>query len=118
MAYSMFSIPAGILGACLILGTQPGVAAEEKTKTPQQVGKELAVTFCQACHYFEGTNQAGTVAPPLTAMKARFPDRNLLRDTIDDPHVAKPHTMMPPFGRNGLLTDAQIEQIIDFLYGL
>jgi len=118
MAYGMFSLPASILGAFLILGTQPGVAAEEKTKTPQQVGKGLAVTFCQACHYFEGTDQAGTVAPPLAGMKARFPDRTLLRNTIYDPHVAKAYTMMPPFGRNGLLTDAQIEQIIDFLYGL
>ena len=118
MTYGMCSLSAGMLGACLILGTQPGVAAAEKTKTPQQAGKELAVTYCQACHYFEGSNQAGTVAPPFTGMKARFPDRVPLRNTIYDPHIAKPHTMMPPFGRNGLLTEVQIEQIIDFLYGL
>jgi sulfur-oxidizing protein SoxX len=118
MAYGTFSLSAIILGACLILGTKLGVAAEEKKKLPQQTGKELAVTYCQACHYFEGTNQAGTIAPPLVGMKARFPDRAPLRNTIYDPHVARPHTMMPPFGRNGLLTEAQIEQIIDFLYGL
>jgi sulfur-oxidizing protein SoxX len=102
----------------LFIGAQPGVAAEAKKKPAKPTGKELTVTYCQACHHFEGTNQAGTIAPPLVGMKARFPDQALLRDTIYDPHVAKPHTMMPPFGRNGLLTEAQIQQIIDFLYSL
>lgn len=118
MACNIFSLPASVLSACLILGTQPGNTAEVKAKPPQPAGKELAITYCQACHYFEGTNQAGTIAPPFAGMNARFPDRAQLRGIIYDPHVIRPYTMMPPFGRNGLLTKAQVEQIIDFLYGL
>lgn len=118
MAYGMFSLPTGLLGVCLAVGAQAVMAADTKTKPPQQTGKTLAIGYCQACHYFEGTNQAGSIAPPFAGISARFPERAQLRKLVYDPHVAKPYSMMPPFGRNGLLTEAQIEQIIDFLYGL
>lgn len=94
-------------------------AAETKVQSTVVWGKELAVEYCQACHYFEGTDQAGTVGPPLLAMKPRFPDRRKLEAILYDPQlVLKPHTMMPPFGRNGVLDEKQIELIIDFIYTL
>ena len=93
--------------------------AAEKGKTPLEQGKELTISLCQACHQFEGTSQAGTAGPPLLAMKQRFPDSKKLYDIIYDPHAAtKPHTMMPPFGRNGLVDGKQIELIIHYLYTL
>lgn len=105
-----------IIGSFLI--SQDAIAAE-KAKTPLEQGKELTINLCQACHQFEGTNQAGTVGPPILAMKARFPDRKKLYEIIYNPHVAiKSYTMMPPFGRNGLVDDNQIQLIIDFLYTL
>ncbi len=102
----------------LFLIPQIGTAAE-KVKTPLQQGKDLTIKFCQACHFFEGTNQAGTVAPPLIAMKPRFPERMKLEKIIYDPHRAtKLDSMMPPFGRNGLLDKQQIQLVIDYLYTL
>ncbi|WP_455222959.1 sulfur oxidation c-type cytochrome SoxX [Kaarinaea lacus] len=93
-------------------------AAEPESKTVAE-GKKLALEFCQACHTYQGTEQAGTVAPPLLGMKARFPDRKKLYNIIYDPQVAlQPDTMMPPFGRNELLAKDQIEKVIDFLYTL
>ena len=115
--FSIFTHGMGALMAGMLLVAQPGICAQE-AKTPAAQGKNLTVTFCQACHHFEGTSQAGTVGPPLVAMKARFPDRNKLRDIIYDAHTIKPHSMMPPFGRNGLLEDKQIQTVIDFLYTL
>jgi hypothetical protein len=42
-----------------------------------------------------------------------------LEQIIYDPHKAiKPNSMMPPFGRNGLLDSAQVNLIIDYLYTL
>ena len=82
-------------------------------------GKKLALEYCVACHQFTGTNQAGSLGPPLLVMKSRFPDRKIIYDIIYDPAVAiKPHTMMPPFGRNKLVTKEEINKIIDFLYSL
>jgi sulfur-oxidizing protein SoxX len=114
----VFTCVAGSLIIGSVLSSHATVAAE-KTKTPLEQGQDLTIELCQACHQFEGTDQAGTVAPPLLAMKARFPDRKKLHEIIYDPHVAiKSYTMMPPFGRNGLVDDNQIELIIDFLYTL
>jgi len=93
--------------------------AGEPDKKAVEEGKKLALEFCQACHTYQGTEQAGTVAPPLLGMKARFPDRATLYNIIYDPQLAlQPDTMMPPFGRNELLAKDQIEKVIDFLYTL
>ncbi len=118
MKRSIIRASAGGLMIGLLLIPLIGTAAE-KAKTPLQQGKELAIKFCQACHYFEGTNQAGTVAPPLVAMKPRFPEPVKLEKIIYDPHRAtKPDSMMPPFGRNGLLDEHQIQLIVKYLYTL
>ncbi|HBQ44330.1 MAG TPA: sulfur oxidation c-type cytochrome SoxX, partial [Thiomicrospira sp.] len=29
-----------------------------------------------------------------------------------------PNSMMPPFGQNGILTDSEINKIVDFIYEL
>lgn len=82
-------------------------------------GQAKVIELCQGCHQFQGADQAGTVGPPLLAMKARFPDPEKLRALIYDAQKAsKPYTMMPPFGRNGLVSEQDIEHIIAFLYTL
>ena len=96
-----------------------GVFAGDAAASNVEEGKRLTLEFCQACHQYIGTDQAGTVAPPLVGMKGRFPDRKKLYNIIYDPQVAiKKNTMMPPFGRNELLAKDEIEKVIDFLYTL
>lgn len=95
------------------------VAVAEPQKSDIEEGKRLTLEFCQACHQYLGTEQAGTVAPPLVGMKQRFPDRSKLYSIIYDPQTSmKKDTMMPPFGRNQLLAKDEIEKVIDFLYSL
>jgi L-cysteine S-thiosulfotransferase len=122
MRQTIAVVPFGLataLVAGVFLLPRPGIADEGKAKTPLQEGKELTIENCQACHYFDGTDQAGTVGPPLLAMKPRFPDRQKLEKMIYDPQVvSKPYTMMPPFGRNYVLDEHQIKLIVDFLYTL
>ncbi len=79
---------------------------------------------CLACHVVvspnwpEGFPPGGNVAPPLVAMKSRFPDRDALRAQIYDARDKNAQSMMPPFGSHGLLNDKQIDNIVDFLYTL
>ena len=54
--------------------------------------------------------------PQLADMKKRFPDRNELAAVIFDETKRNPQTVMPPFGRNLILTNDEIEAIVDFLY--
>jgi sulfur-oxidizing protein SoxX len=66
----------------------------------------------------EGGDLAGNIGPPLLAMQQRFPDRTQLRAQIWDSTVKNPQTMMPPFGRHRILTEDEIDKIVDFLYTL
>lgn len=105
---------------CVLFALSSAAAPpDKKTEDIIKEGQKLTLKFCQTCHNYAGTDQAGTVAPPLLGMKARFPDRKKLYNIIYDPQVAlKPHTMMPPFGRNELLAKDEIEKVIEFLYTL
>jgi sulfur-oxidizing protein SoxX len=63
---------------------------------------------CMACHQFKGLEktrlQAGNVAPPLIAMKQRFPDKAKLRKQVYDATSIVKNSPMPPFGRHGILS--------------
>ena len=77
---------------------------------------------CMACHKFKGLKSArlqpGTIAPPLIAMKARFPHRKKLRTLIWDAAEFNPRSNMPPFGRHKILSEKEIDLIVEWLYSL
>ena len=71
---------------------------------------------CLTCHDIRGGDAPGNLGPPLADMKTRFPDRKELAAIVFDETKRNPQTVMPPFGRNLILTDGEIEAIVDFLY--
>jgi len=71
---------------------------------------------CLTCHDIKGGDAPGNLGPPLADMKARFPDRKELAAIVFDETKRNPQTVMPPFGRNLILTEAEIDAIVDFLY--
>ena len=73
---------------------------------------------CLACHMIDDGELAGNNGPPLLAMKARFPDREVLFKQIWDPTESNPYSFMPPFGKHGALTRIEINKIMDYLYTL
>jgi sulfur-oxidizing protein SoxX len=89
---------------------------------PMEDGKKLAFNKkkgnCLACHLIPGGEQPGNIAPPLIGMKARFPDKAKLRAQIAEPRTANPNTMMPPFSAHGILSDKEIDLVVDFIYSL
>lgn len=101
----------------------PVFAAEENADISKlEQGKALAFERtkgnCLACHYIEGGELTGNYGPPLIAMKVRFPDRDVLRQQIWDAAVKNPHTRMPPFGRNRILTEDEIDLVTDYIQSL
>ncbi len=97
----------------------PGIAADEES------GKALVFDKskgnCLACHAIPNDPTAtspGDVGPPLIDMKSRYPDRAKLRAQVWDATVANNRTGMPPFGRNKILTEAEIDKVTDYVYGL
>ncbi|ORU91791.1 MAG: sulfur oxidation c-type cytochrome SoxX [Cycloclasticus sp. symbiont of Poecilosclerida sp. N] len=73
---------------------------------------------CLACHVMGDGDMAGNVGPPLIAMKIRFPDRAILKAQIWDATAKNPISIMPPFGKHYVLTDDEIESLLDYLYTL
>lgn len=97
-------------------------ADEANTVDKIEAGRELAFTRskgnCLACHAIEGGELAGNYGPPLVVMKARFPDRAVLRAQIWDASERMPNTRMPPYGRHRILTEEEIDLVVDFLLTL
>lgn len=82
----------------------------------QSLAFETARGNCLACHQIPGGTQMGDIGPPLNNMAQRFPERERLFAQIWDAGVFNTHTLMPPYGRQEILTEQEIQTIIDFLY--
>jgi sulfur-oxidizing protein SoxX len=82
----------------------------------QKLAFDRAKGNCLTCHVIAGGDDPGNVGPELNDMKSRFPDRKDLVAIIADETKRNPQTVMPPFKRNLMLTDQEIESIADFLY--
>ena len=76
---------------------------------------------CLGCHVIVTADwpatlpPGGNVAPPIVSMKQRYPDKAVLRAQIWDATVANPHSVMPPFGKHQLLSEEDIDYIVEFL---
>lgn len=85
-------------------------------------GKEIAFSRkkgnCLACHNIAGGDLPGNLGTPLFQMKARYPDRELLRKIIWNRPAFNPNTAMPPFGKHGILTEEEIDHVVDFIHSL
>jgi len=88
-------------------------------------GKEIVFNpfkgNCLACHGFptlRGAESTGNSGPPLIAMQARFPHKSVLRAKIWDATVSNPTSFMPPFGKHKVLSDDEIDKVVDFIYSL
>lgn len=73
---------------------------------------------CLACHFIKGGVSPGNIGPPLVAIKAKFPNKTILRDRIWDATAINPDTRMPPFGRNRILSEDEINLVLTYLYTL
>ena len=51
-------------------------------------------------------------------MKLRFPDKAVLRAQVWDATERNPDSRMPPFGRHGILSEEEIDLIVDYIYSL
>ncbi len=70
---------------------------------------------CLSCHAMAGGDLPGTIGPPLKDIKQKFPDRKDLVAILTDETKRNPQSAMPPFGRNRILTEQEIEAVVDFL---
>lgn len=108
------TVSAGLFWSSAAVMAAEGSAVEQ--------GKKIAFDRkkgnCLTCHHIEGGTLPGNIAPPLIAMQARFPDKAKLRAQIWDATVANPHSMMPPFGRHRILSEKEVDLVLEYVYSL
>ena len=113
-------ITAVTISSAVALTSGLAYAADED---PLAVGKKLAFDNskgnCLACHWIQGGNEPGNIGPGLIMMKARYADKQKLRDKIwGTSETQIKDSMMPLFGQNGVLTEKEIDLITDYIYSL
>jgi sulfur-oxidizing protein SoxX len=106
----------------LLLAVVAGLAGPVRAQSAVAEGQKLAFDRgkgnCLTCHVIKGGDLPGTIGPELKDLKAKYPDRNELAAILFDETKRNPLTMMPPFGRNRILTEQEIDAIVDFLQTL
>jgi len=73
---------------------------------------------CLACHAIEGGSLPGNIGPPLINMKDRYPNKDKLRQQIYDATKNNPNSIMPPFGKNKILTASELDKVVEFIHSL
>ncbi len=114
---SIAAAAAIVLGGTLSIST--AAVADEKVL---EEGKKLSFTRkdgnCLACHAIEGGEAAGNIGPPLMQMKLRYPDKKVLRAQIADASVRNSETAMPLFGKYGILSESDLDKVVEFIHSL
>ena len=104
-----------LIGAFASVGTAQAQSAVDE-------GRNLAFDRgkgnCLTCHVIKGGNLPGTIGPELIDIKSKYPKREDLVAIITDETLRNPLTVMPPFGRNRILTEKEINAVVDFLQTL
>jgi sulfur-oxidizing protein SoxX len=116
----------GLGFAVLVFGgsTPASIAAQADQQPAQALARGKAIAFdrnagnCLSCHMMDDGELPGNSGPPLLQMALRFPDRAVLRAQIWDATVRNPSSVMPPYGRNLVLTEEQIDLVVDYVLSL
>ena len=120
--------PVGVpaLAAAVLIGAlasaSPVLAQSAVAQSTVSEGQKLAFDRskgnCLTCHEIKGGDLPGTIGPALKDLKSKYPDRNELVAIVTDETKRNPQTVMPPFGRNRILTEQEISAVVDFLQTL
>ncbi len=109
-------------GLCSAFVLSPGAYADSPSAEDIAEGKKIAFSRkkgnCLACHAMDDGTLAGNGGPPLIVMKVRYPDIKVLRAQIWDATERNPNSIMPPFGRHGILNDDEIDKVVAYVSSL
>ncbi len=91
---------------------------QERLDQGKRIAFERNKGNCLACHAIADGESPGTIGPALSAVASRFENKRQLRAFIFDASQFNPETSMPPFGKNKILSEAELDQVVDYLWQL
>ena len=109
---------AALAATVVVTGFMLPVRAQSAAAEGQKIAFDRSKGNCLTCHDIKGGDLPGSIGPKLENIKAKYPDRNDLVAILTDETKRNPLTVMPPFGRNRILTEREINAVVDFLQTL
>jgi L-cysteine S-thiosulfotransferase len=110
------------LALTLLIGAAAAPVSPANAQSAAAEGQKLAFDRgkgnCLTCHEIKGGDLPGSIGPALKDIKSKYPDREDLVAILNDETKRNPQTVMPPFGRNRILTEQEINAVVDFLQTL
>jgi sulfur-oxidizing protein SoxX len=104
-----------LIGAAVLSGP---ARAQSAAAEGQKLAFDRGKGNCLTCHVIKGGDLPGSIGPELKDIKSKYPDRADLVAIVNDETKRNPQTVMPPFGRNRILTEQEISAVVDFLQTL
>jgi sulfur-oxidizing protein SoxX len=104
-----------LAGTVLFAGS---AQAQSAAAEGQKLAFDRSKGNCLTCHVIKGGDLPGSIAPELVGIKSKYPNRADLVAIVSDETLRNPQTVMPPFGRNRILTEQEISAVVDFLQTL
>src|SRR5881227_373887 len=117
MPPSKITFAAAVLLSALYGALTPACAQSSVTEG-QKLAFDRGKGNCLTCHVIKGGDLPGTIGPELIDIKKKYPNRDELVAIVFDETKRNPLTVMPPFGRNRILTEKEINAVVDFLQTL
>lgn len=108
--------PALVL-ALLIGAAFAGPAHAQSAAEGQKIAFDRGKGNCLTCHTIKGGELPGSIGPELKDLKSKY-KRDELIAIVTDETTRNPQTVMPPFGRNRILSEQEINAVVDFLQTL
>jgi L-cysteine S-thiosulfotransferase len=120
----LFRTKSAIIAAFALALTVSAIASVEQVQAQSAADEGRKLAFdrgkgnCLTCHVIKGGDLPGTIGPELVDIKSKYPKREDLVAILNDETLRNPLTVMPPFGRNRILTEKEINAVVDFLQTL
>jgi L-cysteine S-thiosulfotransferase len=114
---------AALLAGSIAFSNTAIAADDAKAADPVARGKLIAQDTkkgnCVACHAYEGASLPGNIGPMIGGwLKQKYKDKAALRAQIWDATKVNPTSMMPPFGRQAVLSEAEIDDVTEWVWSL
>jgi L-cysteine S-thiosulfotransferase len=107
----------GTVIVTLVLALSAAAVHAQSTEQGKKLAFDRGKGNCLTCHVIKGGDLPGTIGPELKELDRKY-DRKELIGIVTDETQRNPLTVMPPFGRNRILTEQEINAIVDFLQTL
>jgi sulfur-oxidizing protein SoxX len=107
-----------ILAGQFLLSPTISAAEDKAAEKGMEIAFDRKQGNCLACHNIINAPSPGNIAPALVAMKSRFQTKEELRMQIWDATIKNPESAMPPFGKHGILSEADLDKVVEYIWTL